>query len=270
MAGLNHLPHHAATILFRPIQDVDEHPVRHVEARDEGFRSGPDQTLKCFFIPGNEVSLRGLAFDELLSGFGGLFLELQVFDDMLRGLSNHPALVIEAFSAGPARDLVKIARGDDRRFFAVVFAETGQKDRADGHVDADSQGVGSANYFEESLLCELFHENPILRKEAGMMKADSVLQPFFEMGAVGAVEPEAVKPFGDRLFFRFCADIDAGEILGALCRVGLGEVNDVEGAFILGHEVLHRLRQRTFPIVVFEGNGAFGGFDRCRGLAVEL
>ena len=82
-------------------------------------------------------------FSEFLHIAGRLGLKLGVFDDMLGGLADDVADVVEAAASGPARDLVEIAGAERGDLLASILAEAGEKDGADRNVDADTERVGA-------------------------------------------------------------------------------------------------------------------------------
>src|ERR1041385_3728388 len=110
---------------------------------------------------------------------------------MFGRLHHHPAAVIEPLPSGATGDLVEIARAQYPGFLSVEFAELGEKDRPDGHVDAGAQGVGAANDLEHAPLSELLDQNPIFGQQTGVMQADAVFEPAPDIGAVGAAELES-------------------------------------------------------------------------------
>ena len=57
---------------------------------------------------------------------------------------------IETGAAGAAGDLVELPRGQLSGATAVVLAQRRQQHGADGHVDADAEGVGPADHLEKS------------------------------------------------------------------------------------------------------------------------
>src|SRR5690606_38250471 len=87
------------------------------------------------------------------------------------------ALVVVALASGASGDLAEIADAEDGGFAAVVFPELGEDDGANRNVDADAEGVGAADDFEQALLRELFDEDAVFREEAGVVDADAVAEP---------------------------------------------------------------------------------------------
>src|SRR5690606_22324790 len=114
-------------------------------------------------------------------------LHAQVLDDVLGRLRDHAALVVEPLAARPSADLLEIADAQDGGLLSVELAELGEQHRADGHVDADAEGVGAADDLEEPLLRELLHEQAVLREKPRVVDADSVANEALDLAAVGRV-----------------------------------------------------------------------------------
>ena len=164
--------------------------MRHLEARGEPLGRRADEPLEGLEVPVGEVVLGRLALDDLLAVLR-LLPEPQVLDDVLRGLRDDEAAVVEALAPGAPGDLVEVARGEDRRLLAVELAEAREEHGADRHVDADAERVGAADHLEQAALGELLDEHAVLRQQAGVVQADPLLQPLADVGAVGAREAEA-------------------------------------------------------------------------------
>ena len=75
-------------------------------------------------------------------------------------------------------------------------------------------------------------------------------------GPYGLREAEALDLLGDRVLLLARAEVEAREVLRALGRVGLREVDDVDRRLVLGHELLERLRQRDLGVGVLERHRA--------------
>ena len=185
----------------------------------------------------------GLRFTTFLPSFA-FSSSLQVLDDVLGRLRHHEAAVVEALAPGAPGDLVEVARGEDGRLLAVELAEPREEHRADGHVDADAEGVGAADDLEQAALGELLDQHAVLRQQARVVQADALLEPLADVGAVRAGEAEALDRLRDRVLLLARAEVEAGEVLRAVRRVLLREVDDVDRRLALGDELLERLGQR--------------------------
>ena len=71
-------------------------------------------------------------------------------------------------------------------------------------------------------------------------------------------------------FFLARADIDAGEILRALGRFQLGEVDHINRAFALARQPFQRLGQGNFRVGIFQRHGTILGRNRHRRTPVQL
>src|SRR6478609_7330867 len=111
------------------------------------------------------TSLSNVVSDQLTKPSGGLRRTTFRF---LAGSS--PALA----PARPAGDLVELPRGQQPGAPAVVLAQRGEQHGADGHVDADAEGVGAADDLQQAGLGELFHQPPVFGQHPGVVDPDAV------------------------------------------------------------------------------------------------
>src|SRR5437899_358677 len=162
---------------------------------------------------------------------------------MFRRLHNNPAAVIETFAPGASANLMKIARAQNGGLLAIVLAEFREKHCSDRNVDADSECIGAGNDLKQSLLRQLLHQHTIFWEQTGMMQSNPVPQPFFDLRSVRAAELEALQGARDSALFLARADIDAGEILRALRRFQLREMNYVNRSFASGRQCFECLSQ---------------------------
>ena len=182
---------------------------------------------------------------------------------MLRRLRDHPADVVETLAPGASADLMEIACGENAGLLPVELAQPGKEHGADGHVDADAQRVRATDDFQQSLLRELLDEDAILRQQPRVMQADAMPQPFLDLSAVWAGEFEAFDRAGDGGLFLARADVDAREILRALRRFKLSEMDDVHRRLAFCGQAFERLGQRQFRVGMLQRDrpvrGGHGG-----------
>ncbi len=251
--------HGAAAVFVRPAQDVEQRAVGDLELRQQALGRCGDEPGKGGFVPRDVAFFGWLAPNEF---FAACFaFQRQIFDNVLGSLGNDVAQIVKPFPSGAAADLVKIARAEDGGFVTVIFAEACEENRADGHVDADAEGVGAANDLEQAALGETLDEDAIFGQETGVMQADAVAQPALDLGSIRTAETVAFELPRNGGFFFAGGDREAGEILRTLGGVGLREVNHVNRAFASGDEVFHRLRERSFRILKIKRNRAKRGAD---------
>ena len=243
--------------------------MRDLETRSQSFRRRGDQARKGVLVPVDEILFRRLALHGFLAVARRFFRELQVFDHMLRRLRHHPAAIIEALAPGAPADLMKIARAQDAGLLSVIFAQPREQHGANRHVDADAERVRAADDFEQTLLRELLDQHAILRQQPGVMQPDAVPQPLLDVRPVGAAELESFERVGDRGFFLARANVDAREILRALRRLQLREVDDIHRRLALGREAFQRFGQRQFRIRMLQRHRPVRGRDGHRRPPVE-
>ena len=220
---------HGGAAIALAAQHVQQHAVGDLKARGQPFGLRHDQPRERVFIPVDEIFLRRLALDGFLAVARGFFGELEIFNDVLGGLGHHPAAIVKALAPGAAADLMKVARAENAGLLAVEFAQPGEEHGADGHVDAHAEGVGAADDLEQAFLRQLLHQDAVFGQQPGVVQADAVPQPVLDFRAVGAGELEAFQGVRDGGLFVAGANVDAGEILRALGRLQLGEVDHIHG-----------------------------------------
>ena len=210
------------------------------------------------------AALGGLLLDHLAQlalVARGLVGHALVVDGVLGGLTDHPALVIEALAPGAPGDLLEVAHGEDARLAAVVLAQLGEQHRADGHVDAHAQRVGAHDHLEQACLSELLDHQAILGQQPRVVQADAVAHVLGEVLAVGRVEAKASQMLGDGLLLVLAADVDAGQALGHLGAVALGEVDHVDRGAVLLDELGDGLLHWRLAVAELQRHGPRVGLD---------
>src|SRR5690606_14499262 len=97
---------------------------------------------------------------------------------------------VKPFAAGATRDLLKIARRQDDGILTIELAELSEQHRANGDVDPDTQGIGSADDAQQSLLRQLLDEATILGQHSRVVDADTVRNEAREFFAERTSEPK--------------------------------------------------------------------------------
>ena len=87
---------------------------------------------------------------------GGEEQGARVLDHVVGRLDDDVAAIVVTFSTRASGDLAKVAHAENRGLLAVVFPELGEEDGADRDVDADAEGVGAADDFEQAAGGEFF------------------------------------------------------------------------------------------------------------------
>ena len=238
-----------------------------LELRQQALGRRGNQTGKRRFVPRHVTLFRRLAADEFLAA--GLAFEREVLDDVLRGLRDDVSDVVVALAPGASADLVEIARAEDGGFLAVVLAQPGEQNGADGHVDADPERVRAADDFEQAALRQLLDQHTVLRQQAGMVQADAVPQPTLDFGSVRAAEPVAFQRLGNRGLFLAGGKRQAGEILRALGGGGLREVHHVHRRPSRRRRGPRRSARAASRVLEIQRHGAERRADGDGGFAVE-
>ena len=157
---------------------------------------------------------------------------------------------------------MELSGAQDALAAAVILRERGQQDRADGHIDADAEGVGAADDLEQAGLGEGFDEAAVLRQHPCVVDANPMQDKAFQRRTEALAEAEAADEGLDALLVRAGGDIDRHQRLGALDGGLLGEVHDVDRGALIVQKVLDRLVHGREDPVVMQRHGSLGGGDR--------
>ena len=161
---------------------------------------------------------------------------------------------------------MELARLEQAHLGAVELGKPGEEHRANGHVDADAEGVGAADDLEQAVLGQLFDEATVLRQHPGVVHPDAVADEPRERLAETGAEPKRPDAFGDGVALGAAGHVQPEESLGSLQGRGLGEVHDVDrGAFQLD-QFLDGLVDAELGPRELQRHRAFGAGDE-RGLA---
>ena len=180
---------------------------------------------------------------------------------MLGRLDDDAAEGVEAGPAGAAGDLVELAGGEVAGADAVVLRKPREDDGADGHVDADAEGVGAADDLEQAGLGEGLDEAAVARQHTGVVDADPHPDEPAERAAEPGGEAELPDEVGDLVAFLPGRDLEAREGLGALDGFRLGEVDDVHRRLMGGQQLLERLVDRGGDVGEVQRYRSFRGGD---------
>ena len=154
-----------ATVLVGAGEDVEEGVMKDGETGDERLGRGRLEFREGLLVPVDEAFFRRLAFLEgLLLVRGGFRGEAEVLDDVLGSLRDDVAGGVEAASPGTADDLAEIADCQDFGTTSIILAERCQHHGANRDVDADAEGVGAADDFQQAASGEFFHQQSIFRQ----------------------------------------------------------------------------------------------------------
>ena len=81
---------------------------------------------------------------------------------MLGCLNHHGACGIKTGAASASSDLVEFAGTQTAATGTIKLRQCRNQYGTDGHVDTHTQGVGTANHLEQTLLSQLLHEAAVL------------------------------------------------------------------------------------------------------------
>ena len=243
--------------------------MRNLEPGHQPLWRRLDQALESLPIPVGVVFVRGLPLHELLPVAFGFLLELEVLDNMFRGLRDDPAHRVEPFAPSAPGDLVEVPGPQYRRLVAAVLAQASEEDGANRHIDAHAQRVRAANHLEQSALGQLLDQNAVPRQEARVVQPNARPQPPLDVRPVGTGKLHPFERGGDGGFFLTGRRGQTGEILSALCRIGLGEMHHIHRSFALADERLNGLGQRGLGIAELQRNRPDHRLDSDAGKPIE-
>ena len=253
--------------ISRPAEDFEQHRRRHAEVRAQRLVRCVDELQERLLAPGDETL--GWLLAHQLSQFLRVVARLGdcagVLDVVLGCLCDDVADGVEACAPGTAGDLVELAGAQTTHACAVVFAQTGEEDGTDGHVDADPESVGACDDLEKSLLGEAFDETAVARQHACVVDADARAEQLRQGRAESGGEAELADRLGDLGLLLLGGDTRRQECLRSLDRCCLGEMHDVDRGTTRVDEALDRLVDGRHRVGVFEGDRSMGSGDRSGG-----
>ena len=213
------------------MKQADHEPVVHLEAGLQRLGHLVDQPLHGVPAPVDEVLPRSALAPWLLSpptSARRLRDDALVLDHVLGGLADHTALLVEALATRTARDLLELAHAQDAELLSVELEQPREQHGADGDVHAHTQGVRPADDLEQAPLSQPLDQQSIPGEQAGVVDADPEGEKAPELFAVRGVEGEGGDLFLDVPALLARADLCAGQRLGLLGSLALGEVHHVD------------------------------------------
>ncbi len=251
------MPAHGAAAVAAPAQHVEQHPVRHLEARHQPLRETPRSSrVERVLVPVHEVVLGRLPLDHASCPSRAAFSLRRMFSTTCSGACT----TTKPRSSKPLRPARPAIWWKSRAVRCAVFWPSNLQRRVNrtvriGTLMPDAQGVGAADHLEQAELRELLDEHPVLGQQSGVVQPDAVPEPLADRAAVRAREVEPGDPVGNFGLLLARADLQAREVLRAAGRVGLREVHDIGGRLPLGDQLLDRVRQGHFGVAELERDG---------------
>ncbi len=209
------------------LERIHDHSVVDPEMRDQGFGRARDQLIEVALVPLDLVPR--CSAPTPLGGGPALLLRLLVLDDVLGGLTHHASVFVEALASGAPRDLLEFPGRQQTNLLPVELRQFREDHGANGDVHSHSQRVGSADHPQSTLLRELLHQQSVLRKEAGVVKAHAVAEKAPHAFSVGSVEGRTRQEAREFAFLLPTEEFRTRQGLGELRTVSLGEAHDIDG-----------------------------------------
>ncbi len=248
-------------------EQVQDHRVRHLEGGAQGFRGGVHDLLERLLTPADKA-LRRLLLRDLAQLGGTLAVLLHrlghrpgVLDRVLGGLDQHGAGGVEPGAPGPPGDLVEFAGVQQPGAGPVELGQRGDHHGADRHVDAHPQGVGAADDLQQPGLRQLLDQAAVLGQHPGVVHPDAVAHQAVQGLAEPGGEAEPADQLRDLLLLLTGGDVDAHQPGGAVDRVQLGEVHNVDRHLAGLDQLVDRLLHGVHGVVEVQRDRAFGVRD---------
>ena len=173
---------------------------------------------------------------------------------MLWCLRNDFTRGVVSGTPGTTRDLMELACGELAHLDTVVLREAGEQDGADGHVDSDTESVGSTDHPQQPTLRELLDQTPIFGQHARVVHPDTRTNQARERCTESRGEAEAADLLGDRISLLARGDFGTRQRLRALDGGRLRKVHDVDRGEPIAQQLLHRVVHRRHHVPVVEWN----------------
>ena len=128
-------------------------------------------------LPPADEALGRLAADHLaalLRVVAGLGERLLVLHHVVGRLDDDRAQRVVPGPAGATRDLMELARLEQPGAHTVVLGQSREQDGPDRHVDADAEGVRTADDLQQAGLRERLDQPAVARQHPGVVHADAV------------------------------------------------------------------------------------------------
>ena len=247
---------------IRPLEQVHQDSVVHVEDGAEHLGRARDQLVEGGAAPGDEAARRLLLGRVLLGARARSLAEVQ--DHVLGSLGDHAAAHVEALAPGAAGDLAELAHAQDRDLLAVELAQLREEHAADRDVDAHPERVGAAHDLEQTALRQPLDQQPVAGQQPRVVDADPVAQDAAQVLAVGRVEAEAAERLGDPRPILARREVRAGEPLRELAALALREVHHVDGRPPLRDQLAEGLVDRRLAVLEVERHRRAGRNARAR------
>ena len=124
------------------------------------------------------------------------------------------------------------------------------------HVNTHTQGVGTANHLEQTLLSQLLHEAAVLGQHARVVNTDTGTHQLIQRLTEARTETELSNQLGDAFLIFLRSNSHRQQRVRLLQRRLLREVHNVDRSLLGLHELLHRLLNRGGGVVEVQGDGA--------------
>ena len=177
---------------------------------------------------------------------------------MLGCLNHHGAGGIKTGAAGASSDLVELAGTQTAATGTIKLRQRRNQHGTNRHVNTHTQGVGTANHLEQTLLSQLLHEAAVLGQHTRVVNTDTGTHQLIQCLTEARTETELSNQLGNAFLIFLRSNSHRQQRIRLLqCRL-LREVHNVDRSLLGLHELLHGFLNRGGGVVEVQGDGALG------------
>ena len=253
--------------VLRAVHQVQQHRMGDVEGRSQRLRGGFNQLLEGLLRPAHEALRRLLTLggQRLVNALGvvtelrlRLRQQARVLNIVLGCLNHHGTGGIEARTACASSNLVELAGTQTAATGTIKLGQRRNQHGTNRHVNTHTQGVGTADDLEQTLLSQLLDQAAVLGQHARVVNADTGAHQLIQRLTEARSEAELRDELGDTFLIFLRGDSHRQQRIRLLQRRLLREVHNVDRGLLGLHELLHGLLNRGGGVVEVQGDGALG------------
>ena len=250
--------------VLRAVHQVQQHRMGDVEGGGQRLRGCLYQLVEGLLGPANEAfrGLLALGGQRLVNALGvvtelrlSFSQQASVLNIVLGCLNHHGAGGIKTGAAGASSNLVELAGTQTAAAGTIKLRQRRNQHGTNRHVNTHTQGVGTANHLEQTLLSQLLHEAAVLGQHARVVNTDAGTHQLIQRLTEARTETELRNQLCNAFLIFLRGNSHRQQRIRLLqCRL-LREVHNVDRSLLGLHELLHRLLNRGGGVVEMQRNG---------------
>ena len=174
---------------------------------------------------------------------------------MLGCLNHHGAGGIKTSAACASSNLVELAGTQTAATGTIKLRQRRNQHGTNRHVNTHTQGVGTANHLEQTLLSQLLDQAAVLGQHARVVNTDTGTHQLIQRLTEARTETELSNQLRDAFLIFLRGNSHRQQRVRLLQRRLLREVHNVDRSLLGLHELLHRLLNRGGGVVEMQRNG---------------